>query len=298
MPPASPYLPGLAKARASIWRRIGSLFAGRAALAPADLGGLEEALLMADLGAAWTARFLEDAARMGRAWGEEELGDLLRRRVASSFPTPPPEPAVPPPRVTFLVGVNGTGKTTTAGKLAAFARRGSRSVLLVAGDTFRAAAVEQLEAWARRSGALFFRGPEGADPASVVHDALQQARAKQVDEVLVDTAGRMHTKTSLMGELSKMARVAGKVVPGAPHRVMLVLDAAVGQNALSQARTFTGAIGVTGLVMTRMDGTARGGILIPIAAELGIPVLFVGLGEGVGDLAPFDPGEYARGLLG
>ncbi len=168
----------------------------------------------------------------------------------------------------------------------------------MAGDTFRAAAVEQLEEWARRSGALFFRGPGGADPASVVHDALQQARARKVDEVLVDTAGRLHTKTPLMNELQKMARVAGKAVPGAPHRVLLVLDATVGRNALSQAKTFTEAIGVTGVVMTKMDGTAKGGILIPLVAESGLPVLFVGLGEKVEDLAPFDAEEYARGLVG
>jgi len=298
MAPDSPWLSGLGKARSSLWGRVRDLFGERPSLAPADLADLEEALLLADVGAAGTARFLSELEKAGTGMSQEELRSFLHRQVASVFPPPTPLPPVPPPRVTFFVGVNGTGKTTTAGKLAARETRGGRTVLLAAGDTFRAAAAEQLEAWAKRSGALFYRGAGGADPAAVVHDALLQALARKADEVFVDTAGRLHTRTSLMSELQKMARVAGKVVPGAPHEVTLVLDATIGQNALAQARTFTQAIGVTGLVVTKMDGTARGGILIPIARELGIPVRYVGLGEKVDDLAPFDAEEFARGLVG
>ncbi len=282
-----------------------SLFGGKPALSPSDLEPLEEALLLADVGAAAADRILEELKREAgkEPLGEERLRSLLASLVACCFsetlslskgsPAPPPGP-----RVTFLVGVNGTGKTTTAGKLAArWAGEGKR-VFLVAGDTFRAAAAEQLEVWSQRTGAGFFRGAEGADPAAVVHDALGAAVSRGADEVLVDTAGRLHTKTALMTELGKMAKVAGKVLPGAPHQTILVLDGSTGQNALAQARTFTGIIPLTALVVTKLDGTAKGGVLVPLAAELGVPVRFVGVGEGVDDLIPFDPDAFARALVG
>jgi fused signal recognition particle receptor len=305
----SPWLSGLSKARTSLWGRISSLLGGgKGALSPADLADLEETLLLADVGASFTARCLQALGEGGAARTGEELRESLRSWVAGAFPPCPPLRAVAPPRVTFFIGVNGTGKTTTVGKLAARAVGEGRTVLLAAGDTFRAAAAEQLLAWSERAGCGFYRGAERADPAAVVHDAIGQAVARRIDEVFVDTAGRLHTKTPLMAELQKMAKVAGKALPGAPHEVMLVLDATIGQNALAQARTFTAALaahapagaegGVTGLVMTKMDGTSKGGILIQVASELKIPVRYVGLGEKVTDLAPFDAQEFAKGLVG
>jgi fused signal recognition particle receptor len=200
--------------------------------------------------------------------------------------------------VVFVVGVNGAGKTTTIGKLAAGWAGEGRSVLLCAADTFRAAAAEQLEVWASRSGAAFHRGAEGADPSAVLTDALRSARARGTDAVLVDTAGRLHTKSNLMVELAKMARVAGREVPGAPHETLLVLDATVGNNGLSQGREFAKAGGVTGLVLTKLDGTAKGGIAVAVVRELGVPIRYVGVGEKIEDLLPFDAEAFAAGLLG
>jgi fused signal recognition particle receptor len=197
-----------------------------------------------------------------------------------------------------MVGVNGAGKTTTIGKLAAGWIGEGRSVLLCAADTFRAAAAEQLEAWASRAGAAFHRGAEGADPSSVLTDALRSARARGTDAVLVDTAGRLHTKANLMAELAKMARVAGREVPGAPHETLLVLDATVGSNGLAQGREFAKAGGVTGLVLTKLDGTAKGGVAVAVVRELGVPIRYVGVGEKVEDLLPFDAAAFAAGLVG
>jgi fused signal recognition particle receptor len=196
------------------------------------------------------------------------------------------------------VGVNGAGKTTTIGKLATSWRNEGRSVLLCAADTFRAAAAEQLEVWAQRAGAPFHRGAAGADPAAVLVDGLRAARARNLDAVLVDTAGRLHTKGNLMAELEKMVRVAGREVPGAPHETLLVLDATVGSNGLAQGREFAKAANVTGLILTKLDGTAKGGVAVAVVQELGVPIRYVGVGEGVEDLLPFDAGAFAEALVG
>jgi fused signal recognition particle receptor len=200
--------------------------------------------------------------------------------------------------VVFVVGVNGAGKTTTVGKLAAAWGREGRSVLLCAADTFRAAAAEQLEVWSARAGAQFHRGAEGADPSAVLTDALRKATASGTQAVLVDTAGRLHTKANLMAELAKMARVASRETAGAPHETLLVLDATVGGNGLAQAREFAKAGGVTGVVLTKLDGTAKGGVAVAVVRELGVPIRFVGVGEQVEDLLPFDAAAFASGLLG
>jgi fused signal recognition particle receptor len=200
--------------------------------------------------------------------------------------------------VVFVVGVNGSGKTTTIGKLAAGWRDEGRSVLVCAADTFRAAAAEQLEVWAARAGADFHRGAEGADPSAVLTDALRAACARGKDAVLVDTAGRLHTRTNLMAELAKMTRVASREVPGAPHETLLVLDATVGSNGLAQAREFAKSGGVSGLVLTKLDGTARGGVAVAVVRELDVPIRYVGVGEKIDDLLPFDADAFAAGLVG
>ena len=265
---------------------------------------LEEALLEADAGAE-TSRALVEAvkARAGqvpdgdfaalRALLIEEIETLLARA-----PAVPAGGARPPLEVVFLVGVNGSGKTTTAAKLAARTLAEGRKVLFAAADTFRAAAIEQLEVWGRRLSCEVIRHGEGADPSAVLHDALSAARARGTQVLLVDTAGRLHTKKNLMEELAKMRRVAGREVPGAPHQVLLVLDATTGGNGLAQARQFVASAGVTGVVLTKLDGSARGGVVLAIYRELQLPVLYVGVGEAVDDLVPFDPADYAKALLG
>jgi len=201
------------------------------------------------------------------------------------------------PYVIFVVGVNGTGKTTTIGKLAYRLRQGGKSVVLAAGDTFRAAAIEQLAVWASRTGAEIIKTKSGGDPAAVVYDALSSALGKKADVVIVDTAGRLHTKSNLMAELDKMKRTAAKLVPGAPHDVLLVMDATTGQNGLPQAREFTATAGVTGIVLTKLDGTAKGGIVVAITRELGLPVQYVGTGETIDDLVPFDAETFVSSLF-
>ena len=197
----------------------------------------------------------------------------------------------------FVVGVNGGGKTTTVGKLAALERTAGRSVIIVAADTFRAAAIEQLERWSERSGAELIKQREGSDPAAVVFDALKAATSRGIDTVLVDTAGRLHTKTNLMAELEKLGRIARREVPGAPHEVLLVVDATTGQNGLTQAQEFTRVTELTGVVLTKLDGTAKGGVALVIQRKIGVPVRYVGVGEGLDDLLAFDPDEYVDGLL-
>jgi fused signal recognition particle receptor len=267
------------------------------------LDSLEEALIAADVGAE-TAEALTDAVRSRTAATErtdlEGLRGLLIEeieRILASAPRPAPPPA-PPLEVVFLVGVNGSGKTTTTAKLAARRRERGQTVMLAAADTFRAAASEQLAVWADRVGAPMVRHREGADPSAVLFDAISAAKARGIEVLLVDTAGRLHTKKNLMEELAKMRRIAAREVPGAPHETLLVLDATTGVNGLAQARKFIEAAGATGVVLTKLDGSAKGGVVLAIYRELKLPVLYVGVGESVDDLVPFDPAEYARALLG
>jgi fused signal recognition particle receptor len=293
---------GLARTREALNTPIEDLVRGRRPLDAIALEAIEEALIAADMGlpaveeAMGVLRERSGAiASGGLAAMRQLLGDEIRR----SLERPAGEaPFSTRPWVVFVVGVNGAGKTTTIGKLAAGWVSGGRSVLLCAADTFRAAAAEQLEVWASRSGAAFHRGAEGADPSAVLTDALRSARARGTDAVLVDTAGRLHTKSNLMAELTKMARVAGREVPGAPHETLLVQDATVGSNGLAQGREFAKAGGVTGLVLTKLDGTARGGIAVAVVRELGVPIRYVGVGEKAEDLLPFDAEAFAASLVG
>ncbi|MDQ6893831.1 MAG: signal recognition particle-docking protein FtsY [Acidobacteriota bacterium] len=264
---------------------------------------LEETLVEADVGSE-TAAALSDAIRARtsptRRTDAGELRTLLREEIERMLESAPrPSVTAPPPlEVVFLVGVNGSGKTTTTAKLAKRAVADGRTVLLAAADTFRAGAIEQLGIWADRLGLPLIRHREGADPSAVLFDALSAARSRGVSLLLVDTAGRLHTKHNLMEELSKMRRIAAREVPGAPHRTLLVLDATTGANGLAQARRFVQAAGVSGVILTKLDGSAKGGIVLAIYRELKLPVLYVGVGEGMDDLVPFDPAEYARALLG
>ncbi|HEY6572128.1 MAG TPA: signal recognition particle-docking protein FtsY, partial [Candidatus Eisenbacteria bacterium] len=229
------------------------------------------------------------------------LSDATRAaasRAAASAGAASASEAIPKPFVTLVVGVNGTGKTTTIAKLAHHHRQQGEAVLLVACDTFRAGAANQLEVWAKRAGVEIHRQAEGADPASVAFDGIATAKARGADRVFVDTAGRLHVKANLMAELEKIRRVIGKAQPGAPHETLLVLDATTGQNGLAQAREFDKALTLSGLALTKLDGTAKGGVVLAIAETLKLPILWVGVGEGMDDLIPFDPAEYARGLVG
>jgi fused signal recognition particle receptor len=255
---------------------------------------LEEALIRSDVGVPATAELVRRLEGRGVTGG---LGDALVTEVENLF-GPPPELALGArPSVILVVGVNGTGKTTTIGKLARKLTEHGRSVLVGAADTFRAAAEEQLEIWAERAGADFVGAPRGADPAAVAYDAVEAGRARGRDVVIVDTAGRLHTQSNLMSELEKVRRVVAGRLDGAPHETLLVIDATTGQNGLQQARLFGDAVGVTGVALTKLDGSARGGVAIAIAVELGLPVKLAGVGEGVDDLRPFDAGDYARALL-
>jgi fused signal recognition particle receptor len=264
---------------------------------------LETALIMSDIGVQTTTEILDalrERARKQAISGGEELGDLLKLQMVEILRAPirPVVSPTTPPKVTFLVGVNGTGKTTTSGKLASWYRARDKSVLLCAADTFRAAAIEQLEVWAGRSGVEMIKTRQGGDPAAVLYDAASAAKARNIAELIVDTAGRLHTKSGLMDELDKMRRTASKLVPGAPHEVLLVMDATTGQNGLQQARQFTQSAGATGIVLTKLDGTAKGGIAVAIARELNLPVRFVGVGEKMSDLLEFSPEAFVDALLG
>jgi fused signal recognition particle receptor len=263
---------------------------------------LEEALIYADVGAATTAKVVEELEREaadGSISGGEALTARLTEQLAEIARTGDDRIDLrAKPTVILVAGVNGTGKTTTAGKLAFHIKELGHSVVLGAADTFRAAGVEQLEQWAQRAGVSFVKGPPDADPGSVAYDAIATARRDGADVVIIDTAGRLHTQEDLMAELAKVSRVIAKQIPDAPHETLLTVDATTGQNGLRQASLFSAAIGVDGLVLTKLDGTAKGGIVLAIAHELGIPVKLIGVGEQLEDLRPFDPTEFARALVG
>jgi fused signal recognition particle receptor len=260
------------------------------------LEGLEELLIMADVGVAATDEIVEAVRK--RARRGESLRELVKEEILRIFnEVDRPTRTGVTPHVMLIVGVNGTGKTTTVGKLANQIKSEGKTPLICAADTFRAAAVDQLQVWADRAGVDIVRAREGSDPAAVVFDALAASKSRRRDTVLVDTAGRLHTRTNLMNELDKIRRVAEREVPGAPHEVLLVLDATVGQNGLAQAREFMSVAGVNGIVLTKLDGTAKGGVAVAIAHDLKLPIRYVGVGEGIDDLLPFLPTDYVNALF-
>ncbi len=267
------------------------------------LDDLEATLIGADLGTTTTHEVLEklrDKADRKQIKDVNELKRLLKEELLAILTSTGSQPVTKvdgTPEVIIVVGVNGTGKTTTIGKLAQVFRAQGKTVLLCAADTFRAAAIEQLEIWGQRTGTEVIKTKAGGDPSAVLFDALQAATARHTDYVIVDTAGRLHTKHNLMLELEKMKRTAQRIVPGAPHETLLVMDATTGQNGLQQARQFTQSSGVTGIVLTKLDGTAKGGVVVAISRELGLPVRYVGVGEKAGDLLPFDPKEFVESLF-
>jgi fused signal recognition particle receptor len=291
---------GLKKTRENLQGTLGALW-GSAPIDPARLEELEEALLAADLGPATVEAVLEPARRAFRQQGAttaEAMRQLLAARIAELLTPPPAAPAAGGgPHVTLFVGTNGSGKTTTIAKLARRYRDGGETVLLAAADTFRAAAIEQLQIWGRRTGAEVIAHRPEADPAAVVFDACRAAAARGVSRLLIDTAGRLHTKRNLMEELKKIHRVVARELPGAPHETLLVLDATTGLNALAQAREFHRAVTLSGLIVTKLDGTAKGGAVIAIASDLALPVRYIGVGEAAEDLQPFDPREFALALF-
>jgi fused signal recognition particle receptor len=296
----------VSRTRESFSSKIEGIVALTRTVDESTLEDLESALLTSDIGVQTTTEILDalrDRATRKAIEGGDELRTLLKQQLVAILRAPQ-SPAAPPvtpassPEVTFLVGVNGTGKTTSAGKLAAWYRAQNKTVILCAADTFRAAAIEQLEVWASRSGVEIIKTRQGGDPAAVLYDAASAAKARHINELIVDTAGRLHTKTGLMDELEKMRRTAAKLIPGAPHEVLLVMDATTGQNGLQQARLFTQSAGVTGIILTKLDGTAKGGIAVAIARELNLPVRYVGVGEQMSDLLVFDPVAFIDSLLG
>ncbi len=295
---------GLEKTRSGILGRISRVFKGKEQISDSLIEDIEEILIESDVGVETTQYIIESLKQLipeqsGRI--EDKVRILLKKEILEIIRgtqnSATPEQLVKP-YVILVVGVNGTGKTTTIGKMAHIFRRENKKVLLAGADTFRAAAGEQLEAWGKRIGVDVVKQSIGADPASVAYDALDAALARGVDILIVDTAGRLHTKINLMEELKKIKRVLSKRLELAPHEVLLVLDATTGQNGLSQAKIFTQDIGVTGIVLTKLDGTARGGIIVSIIQTLGIPVKWVGMGEKLDDLVPFDPEAFVEGMLG
>jgi fused signal recognition particle receptor len=269
----------------------------------ATLDDLEATLLGADLGTTTTQEVLEklrEKADRKQIGNVDELKRLLKQEILAILTSADSQPVARvdgTPEVILVVGVNGTGKTTTIGKLAQVLRSDGKTVLLCAADTFRAAAIEQLEVWGQRTGTEVIRTKAGGDPSAVLYDALQAASTRHTDYVIVDTAGRLHNKTNLMAELEKMRRTAQRIIPGAPHETLLVMDATTGQNGLQQAQQFTQSAGVTGIVLTKLDGTAKGGVVVAISRELGVPVRYVGVGEKAGDLLPFDPKDFVDSLF-
>jgi fused signal recognition particle receptor len=293
---------GVQKTREGLVSRLEDVISGKKQIDADLLEELEYTLISADIGVATTEEILQRIReRVDRklVGDSEQLRGLIREYllevlVANERPLAYVDQ---PPAVIMVVGVNGAGKTTTIGKLAAHLKKDGHSLVLCAADTFRAAAIEQLEVWGDRTQTAVIRQKQGADPSAVVFDALQAAKSRAVDYVIVDTAGRLQTKTNLMAELEKMRRTAARVVNDAPHEVLLVLDATTGQNGLEQARKFTEISGVTGIVLTKLDGTAKGGIVVAIARELGLPIRFIGVGEKVDDLLPFDPERFIDSLF-
>jgi fused signal recognition particle receptor len=295
---------GLQKTRQSLTESLGAVFS-RKRIDAETLEELEEALILADLGAQTTEKILQEVTKRVKqktieagaglqAGVIETVRDIL---LAATSASATDMPARPRPWVLLMVGVNGVGKTTTLGKLAYQFQAAGEKSLLVAADTFRAAAIEQAELWAKRAGVDIIKGQPGGDAAAVAFDAVRAARARQVERVLIDTAGRLHTKVHLMEELKKMRRVLEREMPGAPHDIWLVLDATTGQNGITQVQQFHDSLGLTGLVLTKLDGTAKGGIVINIADQFRVPIRYIGIGEGLDDLRPFDAAEFAAALL-
>jgi fused signal recognition particle receptor len=293
---------GVQKTRAGLVSRLEDALQGKKEIDADLLDELEYTLISADVGVSTTTEIIDrikDRAERHMLNNAAELRGLIREHLLEILQATdrPMTYVSEPPAVIIVVGVNGAGKTTTIGKLAGRFKSEGRSVLLCAADTFRAAAIEQLEIWGSRTETEVIRQKPGADPSAVLFDALQAARARKVDYVIVDTAGRLQTKTNLMAELEKMRRTAARVIPGAPHETLLILDATTGQNGLEQARKFTESSGVTGIVLTKLDGTAKGGVVVAIARELNLPIRYIGVGEQAGDLLPFEPEAFIDSLF-
>ena len=295
---------GLTKTRSGFTGRLDQLLFGKKEISEDLLEDLEEVLFTSDLGVATTQeliRLVQEGVARKELDQPEKLRGALKEHIRAFLNVPAVAQRAPnagEPYVVMMIGVNGVGKTTTIGKLGHQLKVQGNSVMFVAADTFRAAAIEQLEVWAQRVGADLVKQRHGADPSAVVFDALSSALSKQTDVVVIDTAGRLHTKSNLMEELVKIHRVAGRKLPGAPHDVWLVLDATTGQNAIAQAELFHKAIGVTGIVLTKLDGTAKGGIVVGISHQLKIPIRFIGIGEKMDDLRPFDASDFVEALFG
>jgi fused signal recognition particle receptor len=298
---------GLAKTRESLFGKVQKILSAKSKIDDELLENFEEVLIAGDVGVSTTMLIIDrikERVKKERYENPSELEQILRdeiRQVFGSETTATNEPFLIPinhkPYVIMIVGVNGVGKTTTIGKLAYNYRVAGKKVLIAAADTFRAAANEQLEIWAKRAGVEIIQQAQGADPAAVAYDSLKSAVARQVDVMIIDTAGRLHTKINLMEELKKIKRVLQKQIPDAPHEVLLVLDASTGQNAIQQAKQFTSAVGITGLVVTKLDGTAKGGVVLAISQELNIPVKYIGVGEKIDDLQPFDRKTFVDALF-
>lgn len=294
---------GLSKTRSTLTGRLDRLFFGKKEISDDLLDELEEILFTSDIGVATTQELI-NSAREQVARNElndpQKLKTLLKDQILSFLEVPSMEHPLPGPEeplVIMVIGVNGVGKTTTIGKAAHRFKLGGKEVMLVAADTFRAAAIEQLVIWGERVGAEVIKQTTGADPSAVVFDALTAAMARRVDVVLIDTAGRLHTKTNLMEELQKVHRVTGRKLPGAPHEVWLILDATTGQNAISQTEMFNSALGLTGIILTKLDGTAKGGIVVGISHQLKIPIKYIGIGEKVDDLRPFKADDFVQAIF-
>jgi fused signal recognition particle receptor len=293
---------GIQKTRSGLVDKLEDVLSGKKEIDADLLEELEYTLITADIGVRTTQDILERIrTRVDRKLTADphEIRNLIRERILEVLAASetPVHTVATPPAVVMVVGINGAGKTTSIGKLAHRFLGEGRTVLLCAADTFRAAAIEQLEVWAERAGVKMIRQKTGADPSAVVFDGLQAAKSQGVDYVIVDTAGRLHTKENLMAELEKMRRTCQRVISGAPHEVWLVMDATTGQNGLEQARKFTEAAGVTGIVLTKLDGTAKGGVVVAIASELNLPIRYVGVGEKIEDLLPFEPEKFVASLF-